>query len=396
MSHALPAVHLRPKAHTRLARGHRWIFSNEIGRTEGEPAPGADVRVLDGAGKTRGTGTYNPHTLIAVRLHSRRVEPLDEGLIGRRVERAVERRRILCPDRSCWRAVFSEADGLPGLIVDRLGDVAVVQILTLAMDHRRPAIVKAIEEALAPGAILEKSDSPLRELESLSPRFEVLRGEVGETIRVEEPPGIPLEVPLAAGQKTGLFLDHHENRLLLRGRVEGKRVLDVFCYIGQWSCCAAAWGAASVLGIDASGDAIARARTNAALGGVGERCRFLQGDAFDELRALERAKTPFDVIILDPPAFAKSRRQVRDALRGYKEINVRAMRLLARGGLLATACCSHHVGESDFREMLIKAARNAGREFVVEAPLRQSSDHPVLLGHPETTYIKGALLRRVQ
>jgi 23S rRNA (cytosine1962-C5)-methyltransferase len=396
MSQALPAVHLRPRAHTRLARGHRWIFSNEIERTEGDPAPGTDVRILDGAGKTRGTGTYNPHTLIAVRLHSRGVEPLDEGLIRRRVQRAFECRRSLYPDRSCWRAVFSEADGLPGLIVDRLGDVAVVQILTLAMESRRPAAVRAIEEVLAPRAILEKSDSPLRGLESLPARIEVLRGEVGETIRVEDPPGIPLEVPLATGQKTGLFLDHHDNRLLLMGRVDDKRVLDVFCYIGQWSCCAAAWGASSVLGIDASGEAIARAEANAALGKVGERCRFRQGDAFEELRALERGRESYDVIVLDPPAFAKSRRQVRDALRGYKEVNVRAMRLLARGGRLVTACCSHHVGEGDFREMLIKAARNAGREFLLEAPLRQAADHPVLLGHPETSYLKGALLRRIQ
>jgi 23S rRNA (cytosine1962-C5)-methyltransferase len=395
MSETLPTVHLKAKAHTRLSRGHLWVFSNEIDRMEGEAAPGAEVRVVDSGGKPRGTGTYNPHTLIAVRLHSRHGERLDGELVGRRMREAVERRRRLYPERQCWRAVFSEGDGLPGLIVDRLGDVAVLQILTAGMEQRRGLIVAAIEEVLQPAAIFERSDSPQRQLEGLVPRVGPVLGEAPPTLPVEDPPGISVEVPLGGGQKTGLFLDHHDNRLLLRGRVEGARVLDAFSYIGQWACCAAKWGAASVLAVESSAEALTHARANARLNGVEERCQFLEGDVFAELRGLERGRTPFDVIILDPPAFAKSRRQLRDALRGYKEINLRAMRCLAPGGWLFTASCSHHVSEEDFREMLVQAARNAGREFVLEAPLRQAKDHPVLLGHPETLYLKGALLRRV-
>lgn len=391
----LPALHLKPRAHHRLRRGHLWVFSNEIERIEGEVKPGGEVRVLDGAGRLRGTATHNPHTLIAARLHSRRLELLDEALIASRTVAAIERRRALCPERECWRAVFGESDGLPGLVVDRVGPVAVIQILTLAMEQRREWIVGAVERALEPEGILERSDSPLRALEGLEPRVGVARGDVPPLVRVEDPPGIPLEIPLRSGQKTGLFLDHHENRLLLRGRVEGARVLDVFCYIGHWSVCAATWGAASVLGVDSSGDAVTQAKTNARLAGVGERCQFLQGDAFGELRALDRAKTPFDAVILDPPAFAKSRKHVREALKGYTEINTRAMRLLAPGGRLFTASCSHHIGEEEFREMLVQAARGAGREFVVEAAMRQAADHPVLLGHPETAYLKGAVLRRI-
>ena len=395
MTDAVVTVHLRPKAHTRLQRGHLWVFSNEIARVEGETLPGAEVRVVDAAGRLLGSGTHNPHSLIAVRLHSRGDERLDETLIRSRLRTAVARRRSLYPDRNCWRAVHGESDGLPGLIVDRLGDVAVVQLLTAAMDQRRTEVASAVEESLRPTAIHERSDTPHRQLEGLAPRAGPLRGEPLSRVRVEDPPGIALDVPVVGGQKTGLYLDHHDNRLLLRGIAEGARVLDAFSYIGQWTCCAAVWGASDVLAVESSAEAIALAETNAALNGVRERCRFVRGDVFEELRALGRSDTRFDVIILDPPAFAKSRSQRKSALRGHREINLRAMRLLNPGGRLFTVSCSHHVGEGDFREMLIKAARNAGREFVVEAPLRQAADHPVLLGHPETAYLNGALLRRV-
>ncbi len=395
MPQPLPTVHLRPRSHTRLTRGHLWVFSNEIARVEGEPQPGDEVCLLDSADRPRGTGTYNPHTLIAVRLHSRRGERLDADLIRGRMATAVARRRALGSDRTCWRAVFGEADGLPGLIVDRLGDTVVVQLLTAAMDRRRGEVVAAVEATLQPAAIFERSDSPHRALEGLEPRVGTLRGDVPDVVQVEDPPGVRIEFSLIGGQKTGLYLDHHDNRLLLRGRVEDKRVLDVFAYVGQWTCCAAAWGAASVLAIESSAEAVARAEANIRLNGAEDRCRVLQGDAFAELRALERDKTPFDVIVLDPPAFAKSRRQVREALRGYREINLRAMQMLPPGGLLFTASCSHHVGESDFRDMLIQAARGARREFTIETLLRQGADHPILLGHPETAYLRGALLRRI-
>jgi 23S rRNA (cytosine1962-C5)-methyltransferase len=393
MTDSVATIHLKPKAHTRLTRGHLWVFSNEIDRLEGEPEAGAEVRVLDAAGRLQGSGTHNPHTLIAVRLHSRVDERLDGGLIRRRLSEAVTRRRALWPGRTCWRAAHSEGDLLPGLIVDRLGDVAVMQILTAAMEVRRSEVIAAIEEILQPEAIFERSDSPHRGHEGLEPRVGPVVGEALSKVAVSDPPGVQLEVPLAEGQKTGLYLDHAENRLMLQGRVDGARVLDMFCYVGQWSCCAAVWGAESVTAVDSSGEAIGFAEGNARLNGVGERCQFQQADAFEALREMERSRATFDVIILDPPAFAKSRKQVKGALRGYKEINLRAMRILAPGGLLLTASCSHHVSEEDFRELLVQAARNAGRSFAVEAPLRQGADHPILLGHPETAYLKGNLLR---
>jgi 23S rRNA (cytosine1962-C5)-methyltransferase len=300
------------------------------------------------------------------------------------------------PHRQCWRAVFSEADGLPGLIVDRFGEIAVIQVLTAAMELRRDFVIRAVVETLGCKGIFERSDSAQRSLEGLEPRLGPVWGEVPESLLVEDPEGIVIEASMTTGQKTGLFLDHHDNRLLLDGRAMGARVLDAFCYVGQWACCAIRWGAESVLGIDSSGEAIAQAEANAQRNGVGERCRFVKGDVFDELRRLEKERESFNVIVLDPPAFAKSRRQMRDALRGYREINLRAMRCLAKGGYLFTASCSHHVNEVDFREMLVRAATNAGREFIFDAPLRQSADHPILLGHPETAYLKGAVLRRTK
>lgn len=396
MTDKLPSIHLKSKAHTRLTRGHLWVYSNEVDHIDGEVEPGSEVCIVDAAGKPRGTGLHNPHTLISIRLHSRRGERLDAALIDERVGAAIAMRRQMYPDRQCWRGVFSEADGLPGLIVDRIGEVAVVQILTAGMERRRDEVVAAIEKHLQPTAIIERSDSPQRSLEGLEARAGLLKGECDDTLVVEDPVGVKIEVPLAGGQKTGLYLDHHDNRVRLQGKVRGLRVLDVFCYIGQWSLCAAAWGAESVTAIDSSADALRHAERGAELNGVADKCAFVQGDCFDWLKELEKEKEHFDVIVLDPPAFAKSKRQAQAALRGYKDLNFRAMRLLRPGGLLMTASCSHHVDESAFREMLVQASRNANCEFVFEAPLRQSADHPVLLGHPETLYLKGAMLRRVR
>ncbi|MFH0792620.1 MAG: class I SAM-dependent rRNA methyltransferase [bacterium] len=387
----MPTLKLKRVLDRRARAGHAWIFSNELESADPGLAPGDAVRVLDAKGRFLGSATYHPNSLIIARFYSRQLEPLGPEQLRARLSRAAELRARLYPDRRSFRVVHSEADELPGLILDRYGDQWVIQFLTVGMERRREALLAAVRDLFAPASLLERSEGPALEHEGLSPHRAFLWGETRGRAIVDEEYG-SFEVDLLEGQKTGFFLDQRENRLNLRGRVEGRRVLDLFSYVGAWSVAAAKFGAAEVLAVDSSTSAVALAEANFRRNDVQSQCRAIAADAFDFLREQERNKTQFDAIILDPPAFAKSRKQVRSALRGYHEINLRALRLLAPGGLLFTCSCSHHVTRELFQDMVRGAAADARRQCRLLAPLSQSPDHPILLGTPETEYLKGLVL----
>ena len=379
---------LKKKEARRVLRGHPWVFSNELQEVPASAIPGETVDVLDDGGGFVGRGYFNPRTLIAVRLLTRKQEAVDAAFFRRRLEQARELRQQLGFGDS-YRAVFSEGDGLPGLIVDKYGDTLVVQSLTAGIDRMLEDILAALRDLYAPRSIVLRNDTPSRELEGLAIGKAVVFGETEGAVAFEES-GIRYSVDVMTGQKTGFFFDQRENRLALHGLVAGKRTLDCFCYVGAWALSAAKFGAAEVIGVDASEKAVALATANAERNGL--HARFLVADVFEQLREYGKQKERFGCVILDPPAFVKSRTKVREALKGYKEINLRALRLLEPGGVLVTCSCSHHIDEPLFREMLIDAAHGAGRTARLLEMRSQARDHPVLLAARETQYLKCAIL----
>ncbi len=389
------SVKLKRGADRRIRGGHPWVFSNEIGELSGEGQPGCAAQVYGADGSYLGSGYHNPRSLIAVRILSRRREDPDSPQFYLdRIRRALEYRHSLYPGLSSYRAVFGEGDFLPGLVVDRYGDYLSIQFLTLGMDLRRELILPALMELFRPKGIVARNDVAVRALEGLPQEVQVLHGEIPERVLMEEH-GLHFALDLMKGQKTGHFLDQKENHLLLKEIASGARVLDCFCYSGGWGVHAAAFGAASVHFLDCSGHALAIARENAGLNGVAERACFDEGDAFERLRSLKGEGKRFDVVVLDPPAFVKSRKMLKEALKGYLTINRRGIELLAEGGYLITCSCSHHMEREMFRDMLVTASRQAGREMRLLATLSQSPDHPVLLSVPESEYLKCYLLRAV-
>ncbi|NPV53063.1 MAG: class I SAM-dependent rRNA methyltransferase [Firmicutes bacterium] len=392
----------------RLRAGHLWVYRGEVAGIEGAadsglrpgPGPGDVVDVLDARHNFIGRGFISPTSNILVRILTRDpAEIIDEAFLRRRVERAVAYRRRVAPGVESCRMVFGEADLLPGLIVDKYGDLVVLQTLTCGMDARKDAIAGVVRGILKPRWIYERNDAPSRSLEGLPPRRGFLLAGLGGG---DGPPGTQFEISenglrflidVDMGQKTGSFLDQRENHAAIEPWCPGARVLDAFSYTGGFAIHAAAYGAAEVMGIDISGAAVEMARRNAALNGVGDRCTFAVANAFDELRGYEAAGESFDMIILDPPAFAKSKRAIEGALRGYKEINLRAMKLLREGGVLVSCSCSYHVTEDLFMTMIYDAAADARRQLRVIEMRTQAKDHPVLLAVPETRYLKCAILQ---
>ena len=384
---------LGPGRDRRLRGGHPWVFSNEIGRVEGTPEPGDAVEVLSHRGEFLGTAYFNPHSLITARLLSRKRESIDTPeFFHRRLAAALDYRRRLYGERETLRLVHGEGDGLPGLVVDRYGDVLSLQLLTLGMEQRREAVLAALRDLLAPRALVARNDAAVRRLEGLPQQVELLAGEPPAELVVEEN-GLRFRVDVLGGQKTGHFLDQKENHLALRGRVEGGRVLDLFCYSGSWAVHAAHFGAREVTGIDISAGALDLAAENARLNGLAERCRFQRADVFELLREMAQAGERFETIILDPPAFVKSRKKLPEAIKGYLTINRRAMELVAPGGHLFTCSCSHHLDREIFLDTLRKAAVQAGRPARLVEMRGQAYDHPVLLSCPETAYLKCAILQ---
>lgn len=379
----------------RIRGGHPWVFSNEIRELQGEKTAGAAAEVYDAGGEFLGTGYYNPRSLIAARLLSRERTDIDAAAFFReRIARALELRRRLYPGLTTYRVVHGEGDFLPGLVVDRYGDWLSIQILTAGMEARREAIVEALVELFAPRGIIARNDVGVRTLEGLDERVEVLFGEIPETVEAEEH-GLRFRVDLAGGQKTGHFLDQKENHLILERIAGGERVLDCFSYSGSWGVHAARFGAAEVTCVDISERAAALARENAALNGVAGVVNVEVCDAFERLRSLKHEGRRFGVVVLDPPAFVKNRKALKEAEKGYLTINRRGLELLEEGGYLITCTCSYHMGREPFRELLAQAARQAGRQVRVVEARSQAPDHPVLLAVPETEYLKCFVLQAV-
>ncbi len=384
---------LGPSHDRRVRSGHPWVFSNEVRRIEGDPQPGDAVEVRSDRGDFLGTAYFNPHSLIIARILSRQPESIDEvDFFRRRFTQALAYRQSLYPDTTALRLVHGEGDGLPGLVVDRYGETLSIQLLTLGMDRRRDLILQALVELLSPAAVVARNDVAVRELEGLDQKVEVLAGNPPERVVVTEN-GLEFEVDVLGGQKTGHFLDQKENHLSLRGRVEGRRVLDLFCYSGSWALHGARFGAASVLGVDISASALARADSNARRNGLEARITFRKADAFELLRELGRKGERFGTVILDPPAFVKSRKKLQEALRGYLTINRRALELVEPGGHLYTCSCSYHIDREAFLDMLRQAGAQAGRTLRLVEMRGQAFDHPVLLACPETEYLKCAVLQ---
>lgn len=384
----MKTVKLKQKEDRRILRGHPWVFSNELQRFAEAVMPGEIVDVLDAGNRFVGRGYINPHTLIAVRILTRKPEELDRAFFQKKIATARSLRERLGFGDS-FRAVFSEGDYLPGLIVDKYANTLVLQSSTAGIDNLLSEIIFALQEEYAPNTIVLRNDSPSREIEGLSLEKRVILGEVSGPLTIEES-GIQYQVDVLEGQKTGFFFDQRENRLAIKDHVKGRRTLDCFCYVGAWALSAARFGASEVIGLDASERAIALATQNAALNNL--PAQFRKADVFEELRKLEKQRERFGCIVLDPPAFVKSRAKVREALKGYKEINLRAMQLLEPGGVLVTCSCSHHIDEELFKEMLIDAAFSAGKQVRLLEMRSQARDHPVLLAARETQYLKCAIL----
>ena len=378
-------VYLRRGREQRVLGGHPWVFRSDIEREDGA-ADGLPVRVLTSAGRFLAMAVYNPRSQISLRILSRRDEPVDGAFIRGRVRRALDYRRRFADLNSC-RLIFAESDGLPAVIADKFGDVIVLQILCLGMERFKGDIVDALAQELSPRGVYERNDVPVRELEGLSQQTGLLFGEVPDRVEMQEN-GVRFLVDVKEGQKTGFFLDQKENRAAIAPFVPGMRVLDCFTHTGSFALHAAHYGAAEVTGVDISEHACACALENARLNGVEDRVRFECANAFDFLRAHQTAGEQYDVVILDPPAFTKTRSAVEGALRGYKEINLRGMKLTRDGGFFVTCSCSQHVTPDLFRGMLLEAQKDAHVQLRQIEWRTQGRDHPILLASPETQYLK--------
>ena len=382
---AAATLRVSPRGGERWVRGHPWIYRSDV--LDESPDPGI-VRVTDARGRFLGQALHSPRSEIRLRLLERTDRVIDGAWWRERIAACAARRARI--DADAFRVVYGEGDGLPSLIVDRYGPYLVAQLLSAGLETMRAEIVAALVAELAPDGILLRHDVAVRRREGLDEEVALAWGEVPERVAVREG-GIRYYAAPWTGQKTGAFLDQRPNRIAAgRHAVSGGRGLDCFSYHGSFALHLAATSA-EVTALDASADALARGAENAALNGLGN-ITWREADAFETLRAYERARERFDTIVLDPPAFAKSRATVPQALRGYREINLRALRILAPGGALITASCSFHVGRAEFMGMLAEAAADSGRRVVLRELLGQGEDHPEILTIPETGYLKGAVL----
>ena len=382
---SLPTLVVSPKGVGRLRTGHPWIFRSDLSEDGGEPGL---AQLVDGRGKGLGTALYSPASEIRARWLAPAGTAVDRAWWTAMVRAALDRRRGIAD--SAWRAVHAEGDGLPSLIVDRYGDYAVAQLLSAGLEAVRDDVVAAIRDTLAPKGLLLRNDPAVRERERLPRDVTLAFGEVPETIECKEGRVRFLAAPWT-GQKTGAFLDQRENRQLIGARAGG-RCLDAFAYHGLFAMHLALGGAKEVVAVEISGDALGILEQNAALNGV-TQVRTVEANAFDWLKAAATTGDRFDTIVLDPPAFARDRRSLARALAGYKEINLRAMHLLAPGGVLFTASCSHHVHRGDFFGMLTDADSDSGRRLQLLEIRGAAADHPEIVTIPETGYLKAALLR---
>ena len=384
-----PPVVVSRKGEARVLAGHPWVFRSDLLRADGVP-PGAVVRVLGASGRALGFAFFSASSEIRLRMIGRG-ETLPEDWLRQRMAAALAWRAVVAPGAQACRLVHGEGDLLPSLVVDRYGPYLVLQTLSQATEARKDAIVGILVELLAPRGILERNDPRVRRHEGLEPRVSLLHGEVPEVVEVEEN-GLRFQADLWKGQKTGLFLDQRENHAAARAYARG-RALDGFSYQGGFAL-ALAGVCERVEALDVSAEAVARVRANAERNGI-TNVVAREANVFDALREMDDRGERFDTVVLDPPAFAKSKDAVAAARRGYKEINLRALRLLRPGGCLVTCSCSFHVHEADLEGILAEAAADAGATVAVVEKRRQGRDHPVVLGVPETYYLKCFVLRRL-
>lgn len=386
----------------KIAAGHPWVYRNQIdpqtwqsdGKSDGTlPAPGDLVEVRDFRQRYLGTGFYNPASMLTIRLLVRHHERIDQDLIQRRVRDAVAYRQYFRrADTDSCRLVFGEADRLPGVIADQFANTVILQILALGMEKWLPVIADTLISEVHPANLIVQNEEIIRQKEGLPLYRRVYAGEDPGQVKILEN-GLSMLVDLAEGQKTGYFLDQKANHAALRPFVQGKRVLDCFSYVGGFALNAAAGGAAEVIAVDISEAALELGRRNADLNQLEGRMSWIAANAFDYLREAVQRQERFDVVVLDPPAFAKSHSAQAAAVRGYKEINLSALRLLGPGGILATHSCSFHMPEQLFVETVLEAARDARRTVRIIDIRRQDYDHPVLAGYPESHYLKSLWLQ---
>jgi 23S rRNA (cytosine1962-C5)-methyltransferase len=379
-------LYLRKKIAPRIANGHPWVYGNEVEKIEGEVVAGDIVDVYYSAEKYAGRGYINPQSQILVRLLTRKQETIDEAFFHQKIAKAWAYRQKLGYTENC-RLVFGEADELPALIIDKFNDYFVIQTLSLGMDRWKDAIVRSLETIFSPKGIYERNDVPVRQLEGLPLQKGFLSAPFDTNIQIVEN-GLKFLVDLENGQKTGYFLDQQDNRRAIQNIVKGADVLGAFTYTGTFEIHAAAYGAKSVLGLDISENAVAQANKNAALNGLDSICKFEAMNAFDVLKQWGKDGRKYDVVMLDPPAFTKSRESIGKAITGYKEINLRGMKLLRNGGFLVTSSCTNLVNPEMFLSAIDQAAKDARKRIRQVVFQAQSSDHPIIWGMENTNYLK--------
>ncbi|QMV62968.1 class I SAM-dependent rRNA methyltransferase [Pseudomonas berkeleyensis] len=392
---SLPSLRLKANADRRLRAGHLWVYSNEIdvAATPLHSFEAGDQAILEAAGgKPLGIVAMSPNNLICARLLSRDVKHvLDKSLLVHRLNVALSLRERLF-DQPCYRLVYGDSDLLPGLVIDRFFDILVVQLASATMERHKDDVLAALIQVLKPSGILLKNDSAARDAEGLERYVDTAFGVVPEWVALEEN-GVKFEAPVIEGQKTGWFYDHRMNRARLAPYVKGKRVLDLFSYIGGWGVQAAAFGASEVFCVDASAFALDGVERNATLNGFAEKVTCVEGDVFAALRELKSAEERFDVVIADPPAFIKRKKDIKNGEAAYRRLNETAMRLLNKDGILVSASCSMHLEEDNLQNILLTSARHLDRNIQLLERGAQGPDHPVHPAINETRYIKSLTVR---
>jgi len=375
----------------RINDGHLWVFSNELYENPKKYASGSIVELYDMKDSFIGTGYINPQSLISVRILTRDREPVDKEFFSRRIKDALTLREKLLGSRDAMRLIYSEGDFLPGLIADKYKNCLVLQFLTAGMEAMKETVINLFDEMLMPEVTILRNDGRSRTLEGLALNKEIVKGNL-DTLPVINEDGILFEINPYEGQKTGFFLDQRENRMALKNLIKGGKGLDLFCYTGAWSIHLASAGA-EVTGIDESEKAVAQAKKNAEINNLQDKARFIKDDVFVFLKNESlKNEQGYDFIVLDPPAFVKNSSRIKEALKAYKGLNSICMRLIKKGGILATSSCSYHISREMFIDMLKASAKDSGKRIRLLSLRSQSSDHPIFLSMPETEYLKCAFL----
>lgn len=374
------------KRTSRLLKGHLWIFSNELSVSPKRFEPGSIVKVYDSRESFLGIGYINPNSLISIRLLTKKEEPIDADFFRKKIIDAIDYRKKFLGFKDSFRVIYSEGDFLPGLIVDKYSDCLVIQILTLGIEKFQDILINILDDVFSPATIVLRNDSPVRILEGLPLFKKIIKGSL-ETFPVIQEIDVSFEVDPLKGQKTGFFLDQRENRIALRNYIKGGIGLDLFCYTGAWGIHLAKSGA-FVKCVDESESALSMAERNIKINNLVGSCELIKEDVFGFLKKEREKENLYDFIVLDPPAFVKSKTRIKEALRGYKEINTLAMGLVKKGGIIATSSCSYHIDKEMFLEMLVDAARDSKRNARIIEYRTQGKDHPILLPVRETEYLK--------